>query len=131
MVILALSGMPLLMAVACVAPGNQGQFQGAISEADSQKIAETFLRNSPTIRFDGIDNTLKLVSSQGDDKTYRWEFNYEFQCRHPGYGDRTGLILAQIITSHTAQIIVDHGQIVQAVLDGKWDMLTEKMIEKT
>ncbi|UCH51804.1 MAG: hypothetical protein JSV54_03380 [Chloroflexota bacterium] len=131
MVMLALGGMPLLMATGCIAPDAQSQTPEASSEKDSQIIAETFLRNSSTFRFDGIEGTLKLVTSEGDDKLYRWQFNYEFQCRHPGYGDRTGMILAQVITSHEAQITIDQGQVIRAVLDSKCDMLTEKIIELT
>lgn len=100
-----------------------------VSKEDSQKIAVDFLRTSPTFRFDGIEDTLKLVWSGAEEKPYRWEFHYEFQSRHAGYGDRTGLILAQVITNHRAQIVVEQGEVVHAVLDDKWDMLRQKIIE--
>jgi len=108
---------------------GQGQVPKEVSKEDSQKIAIDFLRNSPTFRFDGIENTLKLVWNQAGEKAYRWEFRYQFQSRHAGYGDRTGLILAQVITDHKAEIVVEHGEVVYAVLDGKWDMLRQKMLE--
>jgi len=91
---------------------------------DSQKIEIDFLQNSPTFRFDGIENTLKLSGAEEG-----WEFGYQFQSRHAGYGDRTGLILAQVITHHRAEIVVKHGEVARAVLDGKWDMLRQKMLE--
>ena len=100
-----------------------------LPEQDSQNIAVDLLRSSATFRFDGIEDTLKLVWSGADKKPYRWEFHYEFESRHAGYGDRTGLILAQVITDHRAQIVVEQGQVVHAVLDGKWDMLRQKIIE--
>ena len=99
------------------------------SEQDSQNVAADVLRSSATFRFDGMENTLKLVWSRADEKAYRWEFHYEFESSHAGYGDRTGLILAQVITDHRAQIVVEQGQVVHAVLDGKWDMLSQKVIE--
>ena len=124
----------LLVAVGCsnMPIQNQaGENQGpkVMSKEDSQKTAIDFLRNSPTFRFDGIENTLKLVWSGAEEKLYRWEFHYEFQSRHAGYGDRTGLILAQVITDHRTQIMVEQGKVVHAVLDGKWDMLRQKIIE--
>lgn len=123
-----------LVAVGCSnipAQNQASQNQGpkVVSKEDSQKIAVDFLRTSPTFRFDGIEDTLKLVWSGAEEKPYRWEFHYEFQSRHAGYGDRTGLILAQVITNHRAQIVVEQGEVVHAVLDDKWDMLRQKIIE--
>ena len=124
----------LLVAAGCSnipAQNQAGQNQGpkVVSKEDSQKIAADFLRTSPTFRFDGIEDTLKLVWSGADEKSNCWEFHYEFQSRHAGYGDRTGLIVAQVITEHTAQIVVEQGEVIHAVLDGKWDMLRQKMLE--
>jgi len=124
----------LLVTVGCVNTPDQGQgsqSQGPklVLEQDSQRIAADFLRSSATFRFDGIERTLKLVWSRVDEKAHRGEFHYEFQSRHAGYGDRTGLILAQVITEHKAKIVVENGQVVHAVLDGKWDMLRQKIVE--
>ncbi len=118
----------LLIAVGCASSFSQGPKVG--SQEDSQKIAEDFLRGSPTFRFDGIEDTLKLVLIEAGGKPYRWEFHYAFQSRQAGYGDRSGLILAQVITDHKAQIVVEQGEVVHAVLDGKWDMIRQKMLEK-
>jgi len=130
---LVVSGTLLLMAAACTNmptrnQAGENQARKVVSKQDSQKIATDFLRNSPTFRFDGIEDTLKLAWSGGEE-LYHWEFHYEFQSRHAGYGDRTGLILAQVITDHRAQIVVEQGKVVHAVLDGKWDMLRQKIIE--
>ncbi len=100
-----------------------------VSKDESQEIAVEFLRNSPTFRFDGMEATLKLVGSEAGDKPNNWVFHFEFQSRQAGYGDRTGLMLAQVITDHRAQIVVEQGEVVYAVLDGKWDELRQKMIE--
>lgn len=103
---------------------SQGQAPKEVSKEDSQKIAIDFLQNSPTFRFDGIESTLKLSGAEEG-----WEFGYQFQSSHAGYGDRTGLILAQVITDHSAEIVVENGEVVYAVIDGKWDMLRQKMLE--
>lgn len=123
----------LLATAGCASTYSQGEVgenQGpkVVSKEDSQKIAADFLRSSSTFRFDGIEDTLKLVWS-GVKEKYRWEFHYEFQGRHTGYGDRSGKILAQVITSHRAQIVVEQGEVADAVLDDKWDMLRQKIIE--
>lgn len=97
-----------------------------VSKEESQEIAMAFLRNSPTFRFDGMEATLRLASSEAGEKPNTWVFHYEFQSRQAGYGDRTGLMLAQVITDHRAQIVVEQGKIVSAVLDGKWDELRQK-----
>jgi len=49
--------------------GQDGQELKVISKEDAQEVASNFLRNSPTFRFDGIDNTLKLIWSGGDEAT--------------------------------------------------------------
>ncbi len=124
----------LLATVGCASTPSQNQADQnqepkVVSKEESQEIAVDFLRNEATFRFDGIDNTLKLVSSEGDEETSRWEFYYGFQCRQAGYGDRTGRILAQVITDHETQIVVEQGEVVLAVLDDKWDMLRQRVIE--
>jgi hypothetical protein len=58
-----------------------------------------------------------------------YTFKAKFDCRHSGYGDRTGKILAQVITPHEAEITVENCQVKSAVMDGKWDMIGEKQIQ--
>ena len=59
-------------------------------------------------------------------------FTFEYQTQHPGHGDRTGKILAQVITKHTAIIVVntDQGKVVSANCDGTWDMLNDDANQK-
>lgn len=99
-------------------------------QVESQRIAEDyFLLNSPTFKFDGIEESLKLVDTNTFKCPYCWEFMFEFQCRHAGYGNRTSKMLVEVITPHTARIIVKQGRVVSAILDEKWDMMEQKMIE--
>jgi|GEM_PF-2770129 PGF-CTERM protein len=95
----------------------------------SREIAEEYLLNTLTFRFDGIEDSLKLVDTNTLECPYCWEFVFEFQCRHAGYGNRTGQMLAQVITLHTARIIVEQGRVTSAIMDEKWDMLEQKVID--
>ena len=91
----------------------------------SRTIAEDFIMNSPTFKFDGIKATLKLTNTQTARCPYCWVFTFEFDSRQAGYGDRSGQMLAQVITPHQAVIAVEKHKITSAVMDKKWDMLTQ------
>lgn len=87
-------------------------------------IAENFVKNSPTYKYDGISETFKLSDTVPVGNGIQYVF--EFDCRHAGYGDRTGQVLAQVITHHVAMIIVENEQVISALLDGHWDMIHQK-----
>jgi hypothetical protein len=99
----------------------------AVSQAESQRIAREFLRSSPTFAFDGIEDTLRLSYIITAPCLYCWVFTFEFESRHAGYGDRTGRILAQVITPHATVIAVEQGEIKSAVMDHEWDMINHRM----
>lgn len=99
-----------------------------INEEMSREIAEEFVRNSPTFAFDGMPETLELVETLYPDIEGAWGFVYRFESRHAGYGDRTGQALAQVITPHEAHTTVEHGEVVSALMDEKWDMLAQEMV---
>ena len=92
-----------LLVGACARPSPAPAPIKQVSREESRRIAEEFVRNSPT-------------------------FIFEFESRHAGYGDRTGQMLAQVITPHKASIGVEQGEIRSAVLDKKWDMINQKML---
>jgi hypothetical protein len=101
-----------------------------LTEEESLKIAEEFVKNSPTFAFDGIEDSIKSVGGFGPDPcSAGHSFRFKFDSRHPGYGDRTGQALAQVITHHIAEIYIsfDGGEVTFAIMDGKWDMLNQKM----
>ena len=91
-----------------------------------RKVAEGFARNSPTFVFDGIEDTLRLADTLRPRCPYCWVFVFEFDSRHAGYGDRTGQMLAQVITSHEVSIAVEQLEITSAVMDNKWDMIGQR-----
>ncbi len=102
-----------------------------VSEEESLQIAREFVRNSPTFQFDGIYETLIHVSTYAARCPYCWNFIFTFESRHAGYGDRTGQMLAQVITPHIAQILVHEGSVESATMDGKWDMINQQSISST
>ena len=94
-----------------------------VTEANSKEIARAFIENSSTYQFDGFD--LDYQEMYVLRCPYCWMFIFEFTSRHAGYGNRTGQMLAQVITPHTAIVSVEQGEITYATLDGTWDMLTQ------
>jgi hypothetical protein len=97
-----------LMAVASIfiaAACSSGEAEGVTQEA-SQEIARQYVTDEPTFVFDGMAETLALVSTTTLKCPYCWAFVYQFDCLQGGYGNRTGHMLAQVITPHTARIVV-------------------------
>lgn len=99
-----------------------------VTEEQSQQIAESFVKSEATFRFDGMTETLNLVETVTLRCPYCWQFVFEFNSRHSGYGDRTGQVLAQVITPHTARVTVERGEVTHAVMDDKWDMMRQTLI---
>jgi hypothetical protein len=95
-----------------------------VTQDMEQKTAENFVKSEPTYLFDGIPETLKVTGStaQGNGRVYM----ITFDCRHSGYGDRSGQVLAEVITSHLAEVTVQSSQVTAALLDGQWDMINQR-----
>lgn len=96
-------------------------------EEEAIGIALSFLRGSPTFRFDGKAESVEVqgveqISAQA------WRIVIYFECRHSGYGDRSGRVLLPVITPHTIKITVERDEVVEAVIDGVWDELHQKAI---
>lgn len=100
-----------------------------LTEEGSRKLAERFVRNSPTFVFDGIDGTLHLAETLYPDIEKSWQFVYRFESAHAGYGDRTGQNLAEVITPHEAIVTVEQGEVKSAVMDEQWDMINQEIID--
>jgi len=118
----------LVLVLALSATLGYALSRGDPAEKLSSVIAEGYLTSSPTFTFDGMADTLRLVEAERLDCPYCWAFEFEFQCRHAGYGDRSGQALAQVITPHTARIVVQEGDVTQATLDNAWDMIEQEVI---
>jgi len=83
----------------------------------------------PTYRFDGFD--LEYKETLYPEVANCWAFVFEFKSRHAGYGDRTGKVLAEVITHHKALVYVKNGEVTSAVLDGKWDMINQRFLDES
>jgi len=96
------------------------------SQQQAQQMAQNFLENEATFKFDGMKETLKLTKTTVLSDGY--EFVFEFQSSHAGYGERTDMVLAQVITPHQDCIVVKQGQVFSAIMDGKWDMMKQQLL---
>lgn len=105
--------------------------ENVITEEESRDIARDFVKDSPTYEFDGFELEYKeTLYPEIVNSPYTWTFLYKFKSRHSGYGDRSGEFLLEVITPHEAHVTVKNGEVTRAVLDLKWDMIRQKMLEK-
>jgi len=95
---------------------------GDITLEESQQMVLEFVTNEATYLFDGITETLELVETETLLCPSCWTFTYKFDSRNAGYGNRTGQMLAQVITPHEVLISISQGDIVSAIMDGRWDI---------
>jgi len=100
-----------------------------LSEEESRRITEEFVKSSPTFVFDGIEDTLRLTDTLTLRCPYCWQFTFEFDSSHAGYGDRTGQALAYVITHHTARMTIAPGEVKSAVMDDMLDTLNQEIID--
>jgi hypothetical protein len=94
------------------------------SQEESQRVAIEFVKQEATYRFDGIPETLKVTSTTSVDNN--WKYTIEFDSRHAGYGNRTGQILAEVITHHATEVTIQAGKVTKAIMDGQWDMINQR-----
>jgi len=94
------------------------------SKEQSEAIATRLLRSSATFSSRGIEDSLRLLTTTPLEEPFSWQFDYEFECQFPGYGWLGNEPTPQIITPHQARIIVKEGEVIYAVLDDEWDIVT-------
>ena len=127
--IITLTVTALLLVVAGGAIVYSSSAGGAVyTSGDAMKIAEKFVSSEATFKFDGMADTLTFKPAVAKTpETY--EIIVEFTSSSAGYGDRSDMMTAQVLTPHEAVITVEKGVVISAVMDGQWDMLTQKAIE--
>ena len=106
---------------------------GPVGTPASIQAAEGFVRNSPTFRFDGIEETFKLESSRAIEFCPGcYEYTFYFESRHPGVGDRTGVQpLRDIITPHRVVVNMTYEtNVVMGVMDESWDIGRQLIIDR-
>ncbi len=103
-----------------------------IDEGEAARTAISAVRDSTTFQFDGVDGSLKAVSvskvvNEPPTPGFFWLVKVTFLTAHPGHGNRSGLILLQVITEHKAIVALDErGGVITAVCDEGWDLLADK-----
>jgi hypothetical protein len=95
------------------------------TEKGAVDLSLYYLKNSPTFSFDGMADSVEVLGVDTLRMPWTWEVIISFQCRQAGYGDRTEMILAQVITPHTMRVVVSEGEVRSAVIDGVWDELNQ------
>ncbi len=91
--------------------------------------AIAFVKNAPTYGFDGIPGTLMVLDTKIlESYPVQYVVTIAFESRQAGYGDRSGQVLAQVITRHVATVKVVNNKVVSAVLDDVWDELNQRGI---
>ena len=106
---------------------------GPVGSSASIQTAEAFVRNSPTFRFDGIEETFKLESSRALKFCPGcYEYTFYFESRHPGVGDRMGVLpLRDIITPHRVVVnLAYETNVVMGVMDESWDIGRQLIIDR-
>jgi len=105
---------------------------GGIDQEEAVAIAVTLIRNTSTFKFDGLDEGFEAIETQkvvneSPSYGYSWVVRTVFYTAHPGHGDRTGQVILQVIAKHEAIVTVgQRGEIISAICDGVWDLLTDK-----
>ena len=95
-------------------------------------IAQQFIKSSPTFSFDGMEETLSLeLVAIRESFPEQFVIEADFDSLHGGYGDRTDVMVIQVITPHTMNLVVINGEITSAILDGKWDELNQLQLPWT
>ena len=106
--------------------------QGSAGNPASLRVAEEYVRSSPTFQFDGIEDTFRLESVRAVQFCPGcYEYTFYFESQHPGVGDRSGLTLRDIITPHRAVVnLADETRVVMGVLDDSWDIGRQLIIDR-
>jgi hypothetical protein len=117
-----------VLSVILIPAGSGCAGSPAVSQEQSRQRAEEFVKLEATFRFDGMPETLKVTDAASI--AGGWKFNVIFDSRHAGHGNRSGQILADLITAHAAEITVKGGLVTSAIMDGAWDMMTQRLLEE-
>jgi len=95
--------------------------------AEAEELAMEFVMSSPTFSFDGVPGSIEVVEVVAAESCpIQYFITVVFECRHAGYGDRTGQVLAQVITPHVMRLTVSDGRVLSAVIDGVWDEVNQR-----
>jgi hypothetical protein len=107
---------------------NESDLPGIDTSArEAERIALEFLIDAPTFAFDGIEESIEVQDIVAmESYPIQYAVTIAFECRQAGYGDRTGQMLAQVVTPHEMRVVVSTGEVRSAVIDGEWDELNQR-----
>jgi len=96
-------------------------------ESQVKQIAETWIKGAPTYAYDG--SGLALVNyTELESFPLRDMLTYRFTSSHAGYGNRSGMVTAQVITEHTIRATTADRNVESAVIDDRWDEMGQFLI---
>jgi hypothetical protein len=94
---------------------------------EAEQLALDWLMAAPTFSFDGIEGSMSIIDTAiAESYPVQYFVTISFTCAQPGYGDRTGEVLAQVITDHKARVVVSNGEVLSAVIDDAWDEFNQR-----
>ena len=102
------------------------EFTRMPEEGQIKEIAESWIREAPTYKYDGSDLVLAHYIQQ-ETIPVRHVLTYTFTSSHAGYGDRTRPVIARVITDHTIKLTIVNGIVESAIIDEKWDEVGQFM----
>lgn len=98
----------------------QTRHTNAYTDDYMEKIAVQYLKNAPTFKLYGIQESIGIESVEALD-FLTWIVNISFERLYTGYGERSTITLLQVVTSHHIQIKIRDGVVVEAVIDDFWN----------
>ncbi|MCW4049688.1 MAG: hypothetical protein NWE89_08115 [Candidatus Bathyarchaeota archaeon] len=111
---------------------EQGEAEARIDDTphgEAEKMAIEFLKNGPTFSFDGIPGSIEVKDViAAESYPVQYFITIAFECRHAGYGEREGQMLAQVITPHVIKIALSDDVIGSAIIDNQWDELIQRTV---
>jgi hypothetical protein len=106
------------------------QYVLAPTEDELKEIASEWITEAPTYSYDGSD--LEFVDyNVSPENPAQSTLNYTFTSTHGGYGNRSEQIVTQVITEHSIEVMLYNRNVISATIDGVWDEVNQKMLEKT
>lgn len=107
---------------------NLRQYSLTISATEAETIAQDWIKNAPTYKYDGSSLTLVnhfIMESFPEQHS----LTYSFMSDHAGYGNRSDQMTAEVLTNHTVNIRMFQGLVTSAIIDDVWDEMNQQMIQ--
>jgi len=103
------------------------EYTRAPDESQVKQVAETWIKGAPTYAYDGSGLTF-VNSTVLASIPPRSLLTYRFTSSHAGYGNRSGMMTAQVITEHTIRVTIADRDVDSAVIDERWDEMGQYLI---